>query len=142
MDLDLETFFLNSTQLETFLISCLVGLVIGLIYDVFRVFRIVIPHNVTLVFIEDTLLLTSYGIFIMCFAFALMRGQIRLFFMIGNAIGFILWFFTVGSVIVGTAKRLKLYILKFFKILAYPIRKIIQLLGDIKKKVENPTKNT
>ena len=136
MDLELETFFLNTTQLEVFLISCIVGLVIGLIYDVFRVFRIVIPHNAILVFIEDIILSIMYGVFIVCFAFALMRGQIRFFFLIGNFIGFILWFFTIGSVISKTALRLKLYILKLFKALIFPIRKLIRFFGIIKKKLK------
>lgn len=136
MDLELETFFLNTTQLEVFLISCIVGVVIGIIYDVFRIFRIVIPHNSILVFIEDIILSIMYGVFIVCFAFALMRGQIRFFFLIGNFIGFILWFFTIGSVISKTALRLKLYILKLFKALIFPIRKLIHFFRIIKKKLK------
>lgn len=142
MDLDLETFFLNSTQLQAFLISCVVGLLFGLIYDVFRVFRIVIPHNSILVAIEDIILLTAYGIFTICFAFSIMRGQIRFFFLVGNFIGFILWYLTIGSVIIKTALRLKGYILKVIDLILTPIKKISTLLVKVKKKLKNTQKNT
>lgn len=133
MYLDLETFFTVNTQLEVFLISCGIGVILGLIYDIFRIVRITIPHTDLLVAIEDILLFICYGIFLMCFAFSLMRGQIRFFFVIGNALGFLIWFFTVGNIVVKVAYRIKRYILKFISIFTYPIKKIFKTL---KKKVK------
>lgn len=128
---DLESFFTANTQLEVFLISCGVGLVLGLIYDIFRIVRITIPHTNLLVAIEDLIMFICYGIFLMCFAFSLMRGQIRFFFVLGNFLGFVLWFFTLGNVLVRVAYRIKTYILKFVNLITYPIKKIF---GIIKKK--------
>ena len=137
MYLDLETFFTASTQLEVFLISCGIGVILGLIYDIFRIVRITIPHTDILVAIEDLLLFICYGIFLMCFAFSLMRGQIRFFFVIGNALGFLIWFFTIGNIVVKVAYRIKRYILKFISILTYPIKRFFKF---IKKKVKKSSK--
>jgi spore cortex biosynthesis protein YabQ len=137
---DLETFFTVDTQLEVFLISCGVGVVLGIIYDIFRLFRIVLPHPDVLTAIEDILYLTAYGIFLMCFAFSLMRGQIRFFFIVGNALGFVLWFFTVGSVLNRVAYRLKKYILTFCSWVAYPFRKFWAILLSFKKSIKNHQK--
>lgn len=142
MDMDLETFFTASTQIEVFLISCVVGIVLGIIYDIFRVFRIVIPHSNILTNLEDVILISAYGIFLMCFAFSLMRGQIRFFFIVGNFLGFILWFFTLGSIIIRVANRIKGYLLKAIKIVTYPIRRLLDFLTTMKKKVKKSTKNT
>jgi hypothetical protein len=142
MDLDLETFFLNGTQLQTFWLSCVVGVVIGMVYDVFRIFRVIIPHNDLLLAIEDIVLMTAYGIFTICFAFALMRGQIRFFFVMGNLIGFILWYFTLGNVIIQTVKRLRSYIIKFINLVTLPIRKILHAIYTLKKNLKNQQKNT
>jgi spore cortex biosynthesis protein YabQ len=140
MDLDLETFFTVDTQLEVFLISCGVGVVLGAIYDVLRVFRIVVPHPDLLTAIEDILYLTCYGIFLTCFAFSLMRGQIRFFFIVGNALGFALWFCTVGSILNRVAYRLKKYVLVFCSWIAYPFRKFWALCITFKKKYKKSSK--
>ncbi len=54
-----ETFFSVSEELVLFGISCLAGAVIGVFYDVFRVIRIIFPHNAVLVTIEDIITIVS-----------------------------------------------------------------------------------
>lgn len=138
--MDLETFFTASTQIEVFLISCVVGIALGIVYDIFRILRIIVPHNNVLTNLEDIILISAYGIFLMCFAFSLMRGQIRFFFIVGNFLGFILWFFTLGNIVIRVTNRIKEYILKGIKMVTYPIRRLIQFFINMKKKVKNPKK--
>lgn len=138
--MDLETFFTASTQLEVFLVSCGVGVVLGLVYDVLRVFRIVLPHSDLLTHLEDAVLVSSYGVFLMCFAFSLMRGQLRAFFVVGNALGFTLWFCTAGVVVVGVANRVKGYVLCCARWVAYPAKRLWGLAVALKKKLRNPQK--
>ncbi len=140
--MELETFFTAKTQLEVFLISCGVGLVLGLIYDIFRVFRIVVPHTNLLVAIEDVILITLYSVFTMCFAFSLMRGQIRVFFLVGNALGFTVWLLTIGSIVVKTVNRIKSYIMAVFNILKLPFKQVKILILRLKKKLKKSAKNT
>ena len=48
-----ETYFTVSEELRLFGISCLLGAVVGVAYDVLRVLRLMLPHNSFLVAAED-----------------------------------------------------------------------------------------
>jgi spore cortex biosynthesis protein YabQ len=138
--MELETFFSVDTQIEVFIISCLVGVVIGAVYDIFRLLRIVVPHGSILTAIEDILLISTYGIFLMCFAFSLMRGQIRFFFVVGNLLGFMLWFFTVGSIITKVANRIKHTILTVVQYINKLFKRVYTIFKSLKKKYKKSTK--
>lgn len=101
-----ETFFSVSEELRLFGISCLFGAVIGVVYDIFRTLRLIVPHNSFLVAAEDILFLALYGVFIAAFSAAAARGELRFYFVIGNLIGFVLYLVTVGSVVIRTLRKL------------------------------------
>ncbi len=108
----LESFFTASQQLKLFMISCLFGIPIGIFFDIFRVIRIIFPHGKLLAALEDIVFFVVYGIFIMCFTSAAARSEFRMYFCIGNLLGFLIYFFTVGNTVV-----------KFLKIIAGLIKK-------------------
>ncbi|MCD7812060.1 MAG: spore cortex biosynthesis protein YabQ [Ruminococcus sp.] len=101
-----ETFFTVHEQLLLFGISCLFGAALGVFYDVFRTLRIILPHNTCLVIIEDVLFMSAYGIFIMLFTSAAARGEFRVYYIIGNLLGFIVYFFTVGSAVIAAMRKI------------------------------------
>lgn len=95
----LETFFTTTEQTNLFLLSILVGALLGVVYEIFRVIRITLPHNDIAVFFEDLLFSFIWGFSMLVFVIELGRGELRLFFVIGNIIGFVLYFLTVGNVV-------------------------------------------
>ena len=101
-----ETFFSVQEELFLFLLSCVSGVFIGIFYDVFRAIRLIINHNTFFVVIEDVIFLGCYAVFLSAFASVMARGELRFYFIIGNAIGFIIYFFTIGSVIIRSLKKL------------------------------------
>jgi spore cortex biosynthesis protein YabQ len=111
----LETFFSVSEQAKIFLYSCLLGFPIGIVYDVFRVIRILIPHNRILVFIEDCIFIIIYAIVIITFSLLFARGEIRFYFIAGSTLGFIVYFFTIGSVVTGAIRKMFSAVMGFFK---------------------------
>lgn len=100
-----ETFFSTQEELVLFLLSCVAGAFIGVFYDIFRTLRIMIKHNFFFVVIEDVLFLACYAVFLSAFASVQARGELRLYFVIGNALGFTLYFFTLGSFVIRTMKK-------------------------------------
>lgn len=100
-----ETFFSVHEELILFLLSCLAGVFIGIFYDIFRTLRLMIKHNFFFVIIEDVLFFACYAVFLSAFASAQARGELRFYFIIGNAIGFTLYFFTIGSFVIRTLKK-------------------------------------
>lgn len=83
-------------QMLTFLISCLVGAALGLLYDLFRIFRIIVPCSRLAVLLLDILF------FILCtaatFLFLLLSnsGTVRFFILEGELLGAVLYALTLG----------------------------------------------
>ncbi|MBQ3567129.1 MAG: spore cortex biosynthesis protein YabQ [Oscillospiraceae bacterium] len=129
----LESFFTSTQQLNLFLISCVFGIPIGVFFDIFRTLRILFKHGKIAVIIEDILFFIIYGIFIMCFTITAARSEFRFYYCFGNLLGFILYYVTVGHIVVSF---LRTVILKIKKILQKPIRKFTVLCLKVTKKIE------
>lgn len=100
-----ETFFSIQEELVLFLFSCVAGAFIGVFYDIFRTLRLMIKHNFFFVIIEDVLFLACYAVFLSAFASVQARGELRFYFIIGNALGFTMYFFTLGSFVIRTFRK-------------------------------------
>ena len=101
-----ETFFSVHEELILFGMSCIAGVVIGVLYDVLRALRVIFPHGTLLTALEDVLFLIGYAVFLPSFASAASRGELRFYYVIGNAAGFMLYYFTVGSIVIRIFKKL------------------------------------
>lgn len=124
----LESFFTVSQQMKLFLLSCLFGAPIGIVYDVFRAIRIIFPAGKLIAALEDILFFIIYAVFLMCFTITCARSEFRVYFCIGNMIGFTIYFFTAGNVVVSIIKRIVMTIKKGLYFVFRPINKKIVLL--------------
>lgn len=82
-----------------FLCSCLIGVGFGILYDGFRVLRLFLPSGEKIVFVEDGLF---FGIItVVDFLFFLSRtyGELRLFLIIGELLGFLMYYLTAGRAV-------------------------------------------
>ncbi len=106
----METFFTVSDQTWLFLWSCVIGAFLGVVYDFFRVLRIIKKHSLIAVFIEDFIYVTFcfFVIFIYCMEKA--RGEIRFFIFLGSLLGFAVYIFTAGNFIVNIIRKIVLFI--------------------------------
>lgn len=125
-----ETFYSVHEQLILFGISCIFGAVLGVCYDVFRTVRVILPHNSWLVLFEDILFLAGYTVFLTSFVSAAARGELRLYFVIGNILGFAVYLCTVGSAVIRTMKKLFSFICTVFNFIMRPFRFIYALLCE------------
>ncbi|MDE6426337.1 MAG: spore cortex biosynthesis protein YabQ [Ruminococcus sp.] len=119
-----ETFFSVNEEIYLFGLSCLFGVIIGIFYDVFRTARILFPHNTALVVIEDVVFMALYAVFLSSFATVCARGELRFYYVVGNAIGFIFYFFTLGSIIIGAMKKIYYAIRKILAFIFSPVRSV------------------
>lgn len=67
---------------ELFLLSVVLGCGLGLLYDIFRVFRAALPHGKILTFFEDIIYTFLYGFALFTFCTGL-TGAIRGFVLVG-----------------------------------------------------------
>lgn len=116
-----ETYFSFSEHTQLFIVSCIAGVLLGVVYDIFRTFRIVFPHNRLLVALEDILFSVIYIIFIVSFVSVSARGEFRVFYIFGNILGFILYLYTAGRIVIQIIRILVGIINKILHFLFHPI---------------------
>lgn len=99
---------------------CLLGFFLGALYDVFRILRLALPHGRIAVFIED--ILYFFAVAVISFSFVLLYadGILRAFWLFGELMGAVLYFFT-----------LSLLIMKAAHLLIAVIRRILDVLYRI-----------
>lgn len=125
-------------QARLFLCVTIAGALIGAAYDVLRIFRKMIPHNMILIQLEDALywIGTAFLLFIMLLQQN--YGEIRFFVIIGTFLGMLLYFFTVSPVVNKISDKIvaliHTIIITFVTILLTPFRLIYILLRKPVKK--------
>ena len=154
----LDTFFSVSQHTFLFLTSVVLGAALGILYDCFRVLRIVFPPAAkkNAVIAEDIVFWVIYGFCIFCYAAAYARGQVRFFMVFGSLIGFVLYIVTLGNLVTGAIRRVFEVVYKIlhkvYSLLFEPLvklkAKICQKLVTVfvrshknKRSVKNPLKN-
>lgn len=98
-------------QISVFLMSCLIGGVLGFIYDIFRISRIAIKTHRIAIFIEDVVFFVIVTIMSFTFIIVENNGEIRGLLIIGEVIGAIIYFYTISVILLKSSK----IIIKFLK---------------------------
>ncbi len=124
----LETFFSPSEQAAFFLYSVLMGACLGVVFDIFRAARAIIPHTPFFVGAEDVLFAVIWALSLVVFSMELCRGEVRLYYFIGNILGFTVYFLTVGKIVVGAIRKIAHFLSGIFKFLFGLFAKPIKLL--------------
>lgn len=121
-----------SAQTFLFLESCLLGAVLGVIYDIFRILRISFKNGSFLIFLEDALFFFICAILTFCFMLTTNDGQVRFFILLGEGIGFILYHCTIGVLVMKISKLIIRFIGRLFsllyKILLAPFVRLFRFL--------------
>lgn len=87
-----------SQETTLFLGSCLLGIPLGLLLDLFRTLRVLLPHHAIAVFFEDALLGLGGCVILQLYASAFAQDSLRWYFALGMLLGLALWLLTVGLV--------------------------------------------
>lgn len=87
-----------SEQTRLFLGSCLLGLPIGMLLDVFRLLRLALPHRTIAVFLEDTIFMILSIFAVQSYAVMFAHSQMRGFFIVGALLGLLLYLLMIGAV--------------------------------------------
>lgn len=106
-----------SEQALEFLLSCLLGAVLGVLYDAFRILRAAIPHGRILTLLEDILFWALSAVITFFFLLLFSEGQVRLYILLGELLGFIVYYFTVGSLVIGASKWIIRQVKRFLRFL-------------------------
>ena len=132
----MESFFNVSQQTWLFLWSCVLGVFLGIVFDILRVIRIIKKHSSVAVFIEDMLFIIFSSICIFIYIMQQARGEIKYFIFLGALLGFILYIVTVGNFVVNIIKKIVLFIKSIlYKIYVTVIKPVLLFFVHILQKV-------
>lgn len=113
-------------QMQIFFGALAIGCVFGMIFDIFRAVRALIPPPTVIAFVQDILFTSLCAC--LCFTYTLLTnsGQLRAYIFVGAAIGFIIYFNTVGAIFIKAFRRMTLAIKRA---LSKAFRAISQKIG-------------
>lgn len=122
-----------SGQLMLFIVSIIIGIVMGVLFDIFRVIRKIVHHHSLTVQLEDIfywILCALIGFYIL---YICNYAEIRVYVFIGMLLGSILYFCTVSILVIQIAdwviKTVKSILNKMIVLIMKPIRQLMRLLG-------------
>lgn len=132
-------------QAYLFLVFSLTGVIIGLLFDLFRVLRKSLKTADIITYLEDILFWIFSGILILYNIWYFNDGEIRLFMFLGIIMGIMIYMLTLSNLFI---KIFQTILSTLIKILAIPFktiitifRKIYQIIKSIIKKNVKNSKN-
>jgi len=139
-------------QTIVFLQSMLVGALLALLFDAFRISRIAIPTAGAVVFAEDVLFFAVCALVTFGLLLGTVEGQVRFFLITGEALGAVLYSYTLGRLVMAVSKTIISVIksiLRFvarwilrpiwmlvYHIVALVLRPFYFLIGIVKKSMQ------
>ncbi len=110
-----------SLQAIRFLMSCVLGIILGFLYDFMRIFRRSFNCSSILTLATDILysilVVVSYGLFVLIIC----EGDIRAFLFVGASLGMILYFLAISNMVIRVGDVITMCIKTIFAILFFPI---------------------
>ena len=122
-------------QLFCLVIFILTGIIIGILFDCFRILRRSFKTADWITYIQDIIFWILTGIIILFSIFKFNNGEIRSYIILGIFFGALIYMLTISKFVIKYSVRV-INLLK--KIISYPINIIINIL---KKIIINPFKN-
>lgn len=107
-------------QTLIFLYSCLLGVFLSCYFDLFQVVRLIGGNRKTLTLICDLLFFLSAALFTYLFFVRFCSGQIRIYGLIGELLGFLICHFSISALFMKFADWIVRLIRRFLRLLSKP----------------------
>lgn len=124
---------INQTSL--FLIFTIDGVLIGIIFDIFRILRKTIKTSDFVTYIEDFLFWIITSIILFYSIFTYNNGELRFFMFLAVILGFVLYICTISSYLIKINVKIinviKRIFLKLFEIIYKPLIKTVKILKKV-----------
>lgn len=133
--------FSNAKQLWEAFLSGGMGFLLGLYYDVFRIWRKLTRPSSVVVFFQDCLFFATAAVAVFFFSLTMTDGTVRSYVLLGTAIGFFAYRHTVGNGILWLfdrllciLRRIQARLIHAFSLpLAFLLRRLLVLRGLCRK---------
>lgn len=115
-------------QAYLFLVFTLTGVLIGILFDFFRILRRSIKTSNIITYIEDILFWILTGVLILYNMWYFNNGEIRIYMFLGIIIGVLVYITTLSNIVIKTCTKILNYIIKGLKV---PFNAIITVFNKI-----------
>ena len=124
-----------TNQATLFLIFILNGILIGLLFDFFRILRKTIKTHDIITYIQDFIFWIITGFIILYSTFTFNNGEIRSYMFIGIFIGVLTYMIFLSKHIininVAIINKIKDIFIQIIRIITYPFKKLIEVIKKI-----------
>ncbi len=124
-----------ATQTKNFLLSLGLGFIMGFLYDFFRIVRISISKGKAAVVVSDLLFCIVSGFVTFIFFITVNEGEFRFYLLLGEAIGFSVYYFSLGAIIFSFSEfmvdKIKNGIKRIFTVLLFPFKWIFKKIKGV-----------
>ncbi len=117
-------------QIYCFFIFIIVGIIISILFDIFRILRKVFKTPDIITYIEDIICGVLAGIIIIYSIFKFNNGEIRSYLFVGILVGILSYLFTLSKFFVKFGDKILTFLKK---ILLFPIKKALLLSKNVLK---------
>lgn len=124
----MSAFLVEETIL--FLQSCILGVFLGCLFDLFRIFRMAVKCGTIFVFIQDILYFSIITFVTFMFLLSYNDGRLRMFILVGELMGSVLYFFSLSILILKSSKLIISVIKKILSVILNPFIKIFKFIKD------------
>lgn len=133
--MELETFFTVSEQTRLLFCAILLGIPLGMCFDVLRVIRLLIRHGKLAAALEDIFFLLLWTGALICFSVVLARGELRGYYVLGSALGFLLYCCTIGNLLLPLMRRVLSAVGRALRWLMAPaFHAVVRICSNFKEK--------
>ncbi len=116
----------NQTYL--FIVFTIVGIIIGILFDIFRILRKSFKTKDIVTYIEDIFFWILTGIIILFSMYKFSNGELRFFMIIGIIMGTLMYMITFSRYVI----KISVFIIKIIKtIIVYPVKVVEKILKKI-----------
>lgn len=117
-----------AVQTEIFFYALGFGFLLGILYDIFRTVRVIVSDSKGFVLFMDLLYFTVCAFFIFCFNLIVDNGQIKIYVILGEIIGWLVYYFSFGAIALKLSNAVIVFVRKLFRAIFKPFRRFFRVL--------------
>ncbi len=114
-----------SAQTEIFLLSLGFGFLLGILYDIFRTLRLIISGSSGFTVFADVVYFLVCAFLVFCFNLVVDSGKIRLYVLLGDMLGWMIYYFSFGEISIKLSNRAVASSRRLFRAVCKPILRLV-----------------
>lgn len=127
--------FSLARQTQSFLVSFGFGFILGILYDIFFIVRLLISKSKTALIISDMLYVAVASVLSFSMFLVVTDGEVRMYVIFGELLGFLVYYFSAGVFVNRVSEKIITFLRRFFtslfKIISAPFKWIFRFTHKI-----------